>query len=216
MMNNAAELFALLRASTSEMLGFGTPTPVQQLKVDLAASLRMEIDRIVSQQLAGQAADVRALTALTESLRSLFPAAADSGHDFSGAKEELARFLADRAGRIEHRELKESERLRAENASLREENERLAAIRQMHLPNEQPVTPGISGSSITTQQQAPPPDNVIPIRDPELLRLSSRSPALKTPEREAELASNAKAFVSSYTTGSGAICAPPFNIDPRK
>jgi hypothetical protein len=150
--DRAAELFTLLRASTQKMLGLSTPTPVQQLKVDLAASLRMEIDRIVSQQLAGNPADVRALTALTESLRSLFPVAADPGHDFSGAREELERFLADRASRIETREVRESARLREENARLVEENARLLrALRQ-------------SGSE--PRPAAPPVDNVVPLDAP--------------------------------------------------
>jgi hypothetical protein len=65
-----AKLFAKLRQSTQAMLGIEKPTPEQQLKIDLAASLRLEIDRIIAAQLAGQPADVRELTTLNESLRS--------------------------------------------------------------------------------------------------------------------------------------------------
>jgi hypothetical protein len=206
--DRAAELFAALRASTSEMLGLSTPTPIQQLKVDLAASCRLEIDRIVSQQLAGHPADVKSLTALTESLRSLFPAAADSGYDFSGARAELEAFLTARAEKIAHREKTESERLRSKVDSLTEENARLKADSRL--------IPTPLGDARHQQPPPPAPANVVPIKDAELKRLASRTIEPRSAEREAELASNAKAFRDSYSTGGGAICAPPFNVDPRK
>jgi hypothetical protein len=204
--DRAAELFALLRASTSEMLGFSTPTPVQQLKVDLAASLRMEIDRIVSQQLAGHPADVRALTALTESLRSLFPAAADSAYDFSGAKAELEAFLSKRAAALERR----AERLAATEAATMADiyaNEEAAAIAAAS-PDVGKGLPKSGGTSTGSASKSGLADNVIPIRDPELERLSSRELSPKTPEREAELAASAKAFRDSYT---GSVIAPAWS-----
>jgi hypothetical protein len=160
--DRAAELFTLLRASTEKMLGLSAPTPVQQLKIDLVASLRMEIDRIVSQQLAGHPADVRALTGLTESLRSLFPVAADPGVDFSGAKAELAALLDRRAAAHERRE----SRLLEEIA----EREELAAVVAAAAPAPVLVAP-------PPQQPAPPPQpsNVIRLKDPELERLASRT-----------------------------------------
>ena len=101
-----AKLFAKLRQSTQAMLGIEKPTPEQQLKIDLAASLRLEIDRIIAAQLAGQPADVRELTTLNESLRSLFPpppAETDTRYNFEADAEALAALFHRRADALERR-----------------------------------------------------------------------------------------------------------------
>jgi hypothetical protein len=205
--DRAAELFTLLRASTSEMLGFSTPTPVQQLKVDLAAWLRMEIDRIVSQQLAGHPADVRALTGLTESLRSLFPAAADSGYDFSGARAELEAFLTKRAAAIERREVRESERLRVKVAELTEENALLRAGADKVRHNTE--------SAAVYDPQPQSNNNVVPLKDAELVRLGSRT----IEPRSADDRAKSERAWRDHAYGGGVIVpcwSPPGDTDRRR
>jgi hypothetical protein len=74
-MTDDRAMYAVLRESTAKMLGKDPAnlTALEKLKVDLAASLRLEIDRIVSAQLGGGDVDMRRMTTATESLRSLFP-----------------------------------------------------------------------------------------------------------------------------------------------
>lgn len=118
------ELFDALRKSTSELLGLGAVddlSPIQSLKVDLASSLRLELDRLMAQQLRGEAVDLRALTVASEMLeRLLRPADVVASNDpHAGAREELERFLTQRAEAIERKKEREA-RAEAERQQLPE------------------------------------------------------------------------------------------------
>ncbi len=72
--SDLADMHDRLRRDTIKMLAFGEPLSAQQsLKVDLACSLRWQIDKFVSTQLSGGDIDLKQLTSATEALRSLFP-----------------------------------------------------------------------------------------------------------------------------------------------
>jgi hypothetical protein len=83
-MNERAEMYAELQQSTAKMLGYVEPlTPQQKLRVDLAASLRMEIDRITRLQLAGSEINLRDLTNASEALENLLrPSAVAAVHSY--------------------------------------------------------------------------------------------------------------------------------------
>ena len=120
-----AVAYERLRAETAAMLKLNPDSSslVEGLQVDLVSLLRLEVDTLQGQVLAGEQVDLARLVTAHGMLQKMLPeralvapAPAAATHDFSGAREELARFLAQRAERIEARELKESERLRAEVA----------------------------------------------------------------------------------------------------
>ena len=69
----SAVLFAKLRNETCKLLGYNADnlSALEGLRVDLVCSLRLEVDRQQSLQLAGQAADLRVLTSATEALENL-------------------------------------------------------------------------------------------------------------------------------------------------
>jgi hypothetical protein len=189
-----------LRASTIALLGYSDAnplTPAQQIRIDRAVSLRLIVDASQAKQLRGEPVNVREFTDASESLERLCGGQPDAPatHDFAGAREELNNFLTKRAEALERRELRESERLAQQVATLTEE---LRAARQLSVPN------GQSGQ--TEQQPAPPPDNVIPTKDPELVRLGSR---VVLPRPAASRAESERAWRDSYGSG-GAIVAPPF------
>jgi hypothetical protein len=104
--NDRAVMYAALRDSTAAMLGKDPAnlTALEKLKIDLAASLRLEVDKIVAAQLNGDEVDMRRMTTAADSLRSLFPApVSDDGHDFAGAAEELDALLHRRHDAIDQR-----------------------------------------------------------------------------------------------------------------
>jgi hypothetical protein len=122
--SDVADVYARLRAETAKMLGYDIAdlTAVQTLRLDLAASLRLEIDRITALQMRGEPADLRALTSAAESLEKLLhPEVGPTGNASEGAREEFARLLDGLAGAAEHVEHEETTRLRAEVAELRVE-----------------------------------------------------------------------------------------------
>jgi hypothetical protein len=73
MSEDFATLHEVLRRSTAAMLGCNIEnlTPIQALRLDLACSLRLEIDRNASAQARGEPADLRALTAACSALEQL-------------------------------------------------------------------------------------------------------------------------------------------------
>jgi len=71
---NLPEFFATLRQDTARLLGFAGVEGLSAtagLKVDLASSLRLEIDRMQAAQLRGEAADLRVLVVAGEMLECL-------------------------------------------------------------------------------------------------------------------------------------------------
>jgi hypothetical protein len=200
-----AATYERLKTETAGMFGYDLAdlSLTQGLQIDLVSLLRLEVDSMQGKVLAGETVDLARLVAAHGLLAKMLPtsalvapaAAADHHDQFAGAREELARFLADRAERIKAREVRESERLLEVNAKLREENERLTA-------------------QLKAQEQPQPtqPANVVSIKDLEFQRLASRTPV---PQSAAERAAAERAWRNSYGTG-GAICAPAFNVDPTK
>jgi hypothetical protein len=91
----------------------------------------------------------------------------ETGHDFSDAKQELNAFLAARAYAIERRELRESARLRAEVAGLREENARLTArLRAEQQPQQPPANNVISIDDAARSNSTKPPARYLKHREP--------------------------------------------------
>jgi hypothetical protein len=178
-----------LRSQTCALLGLdpNALSLAQQLRVNRASALRLQIDDLEAAQLRGQSIDINKLVEASEALERLVggnPEAA-AQPDFSGAKEELRQFLVQRAERIEAREHKETVRLAAENARLREEITQL----QAKLKTEPPPPP-----------PPPPADNVVSID------------AARAAERAAD-----EAAWQRYTYGGGGVLiAPGVNIDPRR
>jgi hypothetical protein len=118
-MDDRAKFYAALRANTAALLNYDIDnlSLQQSLKVDLAASLRLEIDRITAAQLKGESVDLRELVLATESLSRLVAPAGTGTEaqqpDFEGAREKLSQFLDDRAERLE-------QALRSSNPNVRE------------------------------------------------------------------------------------------------
>ena len=119
-----------LRADTCQLLRYDIAnlTPAQEVRLERALVLRLEIDDLTSRKLAsaGLPFDVKSFVAASESLELLVggdPEQASPTDDFADAKEELNRFLVERAERVEARDLK----LRDEIARLVEENAKLQA-----------------------------------------------------------------------------------------
>ena len=133
-MDDRAKFYHDLRASTAALLNYDLDklTLQQSLKVDLASSLRMEIDRITAAQLSGTSVDLRELVLASESLSRLVAPAASLGeevkHDFDGAFDALSRLLSDRSDRLKAREQSVSEVLRQEIAELKLANEQLRGL----------------------------------------------------------------------------------------
>ena len=127
-----------LRASTAKLLGLDESklSVAEKIRVDRASALRLLLDDMQAAQLNGGAIDVGEFIKASEELERLAGGNPEttSTHDFSGAREELARFFVQRAERIEAREMKESERLREELTKLREENTKLRSDLKVQAP----------------------------------------------------------------------------------
>lgn len=188
-----------LRAQTCELLGLDPNglSVTQQLRVSRASALRLQIDDLESAQLRGQPIDINKLVDASESLERLVGGnpEAPAAYDFSGAKEELDRLLVQRAAAIEHREQRESERLREENAKLREENT------QLRQRNSEVVNVATSGNQSPQQSTN---NNVVPIDAKERMRIEAQA----AKERVAkESAQNERAFREHYES-CGVVMAP--------
>ena len=124
-----------LRKSTAELLKYDINAPLtaaQEVRLSRAYTLRIQIDDLETAKLnnAQHEFDTKAYVAASEALERMLggtPEQTSPTHDFSGAREELANFFARRAEALDHREQRESERLRDECAKLREEIAKLKA-----------------------------------------------------------------------------------------
>jgi hypothetical protein len=100
--NDRAELHNRLQANTATLLGFGdNPTPLQKVKIDLVAALRMTVDKIVSTQLSGGEVNMKDMIAASEALENLLrPAAivAEQGYS-TAARDKLKDRARHRGGR---------------------------------------------------------------------------------------------------------------------
>jgi hypothetical protein len=116
MSDDHAKLFGHLRASTARLLGYDDANPLtaaQQIRLERAIALRLVIDDAQGRQMRGEQINVREFVDASESLERLVGGDPEksTAHDFSGAREELARFLAGRAAAIEKRAQREAEAL---------------------------------------------------------------------------------------------------------
>jgi hypothetical protein len=139
-----------LRKETAELLGLDIDdlTATQSIRLDRAATLRLELDDIESRKLQGATFDAVKYIAVSEALERMLggqPEQPSSDRDlFAGARDELERFLVARAQRIEARDQNRDAALREENARLTEENEKLKA-------------------ELRARPRAPQPNNVVAI-----------------------------------------------------
>jgi hypothetical protein len=105
---NVQEFFTAVRKQTAGLLGFtdlDALTATQTLKLDVATSLRLEIDRLQSQQLRGEAADLRVLIAAAEMLERLLKpveVAAEAADQHCDAREKLAALIDGLSAAAEH------------------------------------------------------------------------------------------------------------------
>jgi hypothetical protein len=111
-----------LREQTCALLGLDAKqlSPAQLVRVDRCSVLRLRLSDLEALQLNGRPFDTSEYIEASEALERLLGSdpEATTTHDFSGAREELAQLLAKRAAAIEHREVRESTRLREANARL--------------------------------------------------------------------------------------------------
>jgi hypothetical protein len=114
------QLLDRMRAVTAKLLGYDLEhlTPAQSVRLDRAASIRLMLDDVQGRLLAGLEIDMAKFCAASEALERMLGGDPDAQpsqqHDFTGAREELARFLENRAAAIERRD----ERLKAEAAAI--------------------------------------------------------------------------------------------------
>jgi hypothetical protein len=152
MSSDIAEFHKHLRASTAHLLGYDDANPLtaaQEIRVDRAVMLRLMIDDLQAKQMRGGPIDVRAFVTASEDLERMVgghPEQTSTAPNFSGARDELERFLVARAQRIEARDQNRETALRDEIARLTEENEKLKA-------------------ELRARPRAPETNNVVPIRD---------------------------------------------------
>jgi hypothetical protein len=104
---DAEATFRSHEKSTAELLGYDLSklTPAQSVRLDRAASIRLEIDDLQSKQLAGLPFDLKTYVLASEALERLVGGdpqkpATDA---FAGARDELLRFLDQRAEALERR-----------------------------------------------------------------------------------------------------------------
>lgn len=102
-----------MRKLSAELLGYDLSnlTPAESVRLDRAATLRLELDDVQSRQLAGLPIEMAKFILASKELEAMYggdPEAPAAGHDFSGAREELHRFLVQRADAIEKRREREA------------------------------------------------------------------------------------------------------------
>lgn len=140
-MSDPAELFNSLRASTCVLLGYGSVdqlTAAQDIRVGRTITLRLIVDDLQARQLRGEMIDVKAFVAASEDLERLCGGNPNTPAPdaFADAREELSRFLVERAERIDARDVK----LRDQIDQLKEENARLLAAKLETEPQQQPTS----------------------------------------------------------------------------
>jgi hypothetical protein len=120
MSDDQSRIYNSLRASTIALLGYGdvdTLSAAQEIRISRAISLRLIVDAAQAKQLRGEPIDVKAFVEASENLETMCggdPGAPAAGHDFSRAREELARLLDGRAEAIERNMAREPEKFRRE------------------------------------------------------------------------------------------------------
>src|ERR1700722_14073830 len=114
------QLLDWMRKTTADMLGYDLSnlTPAQSIRLDRAASLRLELDDLQGKQLGGLPFDAKQYVVVSESLERMFggdpssPADAETDEQrrlrweketFAGAAEELAQLLGRRHDALERR-----------------------------------------------------------------------------------------------------------------
>jgi hypothetical protein len=149
------QLLDRMRKSTADLLGYDLTaklTAAQSVRLDRAAVLRLELDDVQSRQLAGLPVDMAKFVVASEALERLVggaPEQTTASHDFSGAKEELARLLERRAEALARR---------------REHDEAARAAAAMPAPDENPGDD--AQRSAIARASAPPAaveTNVVPL-----------------------------------------------------
>lgn len=98
-----------LRVDTARMLrvDLSNLTPAQEVRLSRAIVLRLELDDFETKKLNGQKFDLKDYVVASESLERLMgsdPERPSSEVDFTGAREELLRFLDGRAAALERRD----------------------------------------------------------------------------------------------------------------
>lgn len=177
-----------LFSSTTKLLGLDEAklSVAEKIRVDRASTLRLLLDDMQSAQLNGGAIDVGQFIKASEELERLAGGnpEASATHDFTGAREELQQFFAERAERLQMREQRESAKLREENAELREQIARLQS--------QQP-------SNAVPPQKQSTTNNVVPIAAAKPHDANSTKPP----------AGYLKQYEPWESSG-GALCAPPW------
>jgi len=128
-------LRARLRRETAELLGYDIDelTAAQSVRLDRAATLRLELDDIETRQLAGLPIEMAKYVVASEALERLVATAhpeQENSHDFSGAREKLAALIENMA---------RAEEYKAAEADAREEA--AMAAEALGAPIEPPPTP---------------------------------------------------------------------------
>lgn len=108
------QLLDRMRNEAAELLKYdlNNLTAAQSVRLDRAAALRLELDDVQSRQLAGLPIDMAKFVVASEALERLVggnPETSTTGHDFSGAREELRQFFARRAEAIARRDARAAE-----------------------------------------------------------------------------------------------------------
>jgi hypothetical protein len=158
--DDPATTYDRLRIETAAMLGFdyAALTAAQGVRVDRAAMLRLELDDCQTKKLAGEPFDTNKYIATSEALERLLGSDPETStaHDFSGAREELARLLAGRAEAIERHMAREPEKFR------RELEEKLACAIAKHNPGSSVASdtdaskPAVGGDAQSSVPHPPP------------------------------------------------------------
>jgi hypothetical protein len=185
-----ATLHDVLRRSTATMLHYDVDdlSPIRALRLDLACSLRLEIDRNAALQARGEPADLRALTLAVESLERLLHlaevTASDGGPRAGSAKERLRdliqRVIIDAPAQAEATRVQQLER---EVEQLRAELARRGEFPHVEKapPSAAAAAPAAAAAAATAPEMPTAPRGaVVPLRAP----ASDRPPAhyLKQPE----------------------------------
>jgi hypothetical protein len=144
--DDQSRIYNSLRASTIALLGYNNVDPLsaaQEIRISRAISLRLIVDASQAKQLRGEPIDVKAFVEASEDLERMVPGgnpeAPIAGHDFSGAREELARLLDKRASAVERRMAMDPNKARAEFekklARAIEKHKTINVPGQMHMPD---------------------------------------------------------------------------------
>ena len=150
-------------------------TPAQSIRLDRAATLRLELDDIESRKLVGAQFDAQKYIAISEALERLMGGTPGASTiiepDCSGAREAFSNLIAAQCAALEKREVRESDRLRAEVAKATNEQ-----LRGLHPSPASPTPPPEQPTSsqppqTSNQPPLPPPNAAVP---PHYLRRDDR------------------------------------------